>query len=59
MSYQKIIKTVARKYNTTVGEVDKEIRLAIKSAGLQMEPEGFIEMVRTIIKIDRCKKADM
>lgn len=59
MSYKEIIKTVAKEYNTTAGEVDKEIRLAIKSAGLQMEPADFIAMVSTIAKIGRCKKADM
>lgn len=56
MSYKEIIKTVAKEYNTTANEVDKEIRLAIKSAGLQMEPERFIETVCTMVKSDRRKQ---
>lgn len=58
MSYKEIIKTVAKEYNTTAEEVDKEIRLAIKSTGLQMEPTDFIAMVSTMVKIGRDKKVN-
>lgn len=58
MRYQEIIKTVANVNNTAEDEVDKEIRLAIKSAGLQMEPEEFIETVSIITRINNCNKKD-
>lgn len=58
MRYKEIIQTVAKEYNTTANEVDKEIRLAIKSAGLQMEPADFIAMVSTLVKSGKCKKVN-
>lgn len=51
MKYQDIIKKVAKKYNTTADEVEREIRLAINCAGSEAEPTEFIEMVSSRVKI--------
>lgn len=50
MKYQDIIKKVAKIYNTTADEVDREIRLAINYAGSDTEPTEFIEMISNRVK---------
>ena len=50
MSYKKIIKKVAKEYNTTPKEVDKEIRAAIQAAGYDMEPDLFIALAAAKVK---------
>lgn len=52
MKYKKILREVAREYNTTPEEVDSEIRAAIKAAGLNMSPQLFISMCATKVKKD-------
>ena len=50
MKYQDIIKKVAKKYNTTADEVDREIRSAINYTGSEIEPTEFIEMISNRVK---------
>jgi len=50
MSYKSLIKRVASEHNTTPKEVDREIRNAIKEAGLDMEPAAFIAMCTEKVK---------
>ncbi len=45
MNYRKLIKRIAKANNTTVEEVNREIKSAIKSAGLHIDPKLFIEAV--------------
>lgn len=52
MEYEKILKIIALENNTTSEEVDKEIKAAIKSAGLDMPPELFIALTAAKIKND-------
>ncbi len=52
MSYQKILKQVAKENNTTPKEVDAEIRKAIEMAGYDIEPALFISLVATKVKKD-------
>lgn len=59
MNYKEIIESIAKKHNTTAQEVDKEIRMAIKSAGLDTEPEKFIETLGIITEIETLRKTDM
>ena len=44
MNYKKILKNVAKKYNTTPEQADAEIREAIKLTGLSVSPQDFISM---------------
>ena len=44
MNYRKILQKVAKEYSTSPEEVDKEIRCAIKTAGLNVSPQVFISM---------------
>lgn len=55
MNYQKIIKIIAKTHGTTPFEVDKEIRFAINSAGLQTTPAEFIKAVCLIEKLKTAK----
>ena len=52
MDYKKILRSVADEYNTTPEEVEKEIKDAIKSAGLNITPQLFIALVTAKIKKD-------
>lgn len=45
-----IYEKVAEQHNTTPEEVEKEIRLALKLAGIELEPEQFIEMAADLIR---------
>ena len=49
MKYQALLKKIAKEYNTTPQEVEKEMRLAIKAAGLTISPALFI--ARTSAKV--------
>lgn len=42
MNYNKLLEEIAKKYNTTAENVDKEIRHAIKFSGSDEQPEVFI-----------------
>lgn len=44
MNYKMMLQLVAREYNTTPDEVEKEIKEAIKAAGLDMSPQLFISL---------------
>ena len=50
MKYKEMLKMVARQENTTPEKVDKEIRKAIKSADININPEAFIKMCAMKIK---------
>jgi len=52
MGYRKLLKAVAKQENTTPKEVDREIRAAIKAAGLDMHPATFIAMCAAKVKKD-------
>lgn len=52
MKYKEMLKMVARQENTTPKKVDKEIRKAIKLAGIDINPEAFIKMCAMKIKDD-------
>ena len=55
MEYKKMLKQVAKKYNTTPEEVEEEMKKAIKAAGLNMSPQAFIRdcAAKTIRTINR------
>lgn len=44
MSYQKLLKQVAREHNTTPEEVDSEIRTDLQMADYDIEPAMFIAL---------------
>ena len=44
MSYQKLLKQVAKEYNTTPKEIDSEMRTALQMAGYDIEPSMFIAL---------------
>lgn len=50
MNYHEVIKKVARIYNTTAEDVDREIRLAISYTGSKTEPTEFIKMIISEVK---------
>lgn len=50
MSYQKLLKQVAREHNTTPQEVDSEMRTALQMAGYDIEPAMFIALATTKAK---------
>ena len=52
MKYKKMLREVAKEYDTTPEEVDSEIREAIKAAGLNMPPQLFIAMCAAKVKKD-------
>ena len=52
MDYKKILQAVADEYNTTPEEVEKEIKDAIRSAGLNITPQLFIAIVTAKVKKD-------
>ena len=52
MKYEKMLREVAKEYDTTPEEVDSEIREAIKAAGLNMPPQLFIAMCAAKVKKD-------
>ncbi len=57
MSYKKILKKVAKEYNTTAKEVDREIHEAIKEAGLNITPAAFITLASAIAKHEICNQS--
>lgn len=44
MSYQKLLKQVAREHNTTPEDVDSGMRTALQMAGYDIEPAMFIAL---------------
>lgn len=50
MTYKKLLKNIAEEYNTTSKEVENQIKLAIKMAGYNMQPEEFIIMLTQKVK---------
>lgn len=45
MNYQKLLEQIAKKYNTTSNEVEREMRKALEKAGYNIEPALFITLV--------------
>ncbi len=52
MDYKKLLQVVADEYKTTPEDVEKEIRDAIKSAGLDITPQLFIALITAKVKKD-------
>lgn len=52
MKYEKIIREIAKKHNTTKKEVDSQIRFALKNSGIDLSPEIVIEIAAQKIKKD-------
>ena len=52
MTYKKLLKKVAKEYGTTPEEVDREMREAIKVAGLNISPQAFIALCSAKVKKD-------
>lgn len=50
MSYNKLLKKVAKEHKTSKKQVDTEIRKAIKMAGYDIEPDEFIAMLTLKVK---------
>ncbi len=50
MRYQMLLERVAKEYNTTPGEVKKEMREALKAAGCDIEPTIFIALAASKVK---------
>lgn len=55
MNYQKILNKIAEENNTSPQNVENEMKIAIKSAGYDMEPEIFIALVTAKVN-SRIKK---
>ena len=51
MDFNELLKLTAEEYGTTPSEVEKEMKEAIKAAGLDLSPQIFISLC-----IDRIKK---
>ena len=51
MDFKELLKLTAEEYGTTPAEVEKEMKKAIKAAGLDLSPQIFISLC-----IDRIKK---
>ena len=51
MDFKELLKLTAEEYGTTPSEVEKEMKEAIKAAGLDLSPQIFISLC-----IDRIKK---
>ena len=52
MNYEQLLRVIAKKYNTTPDEVEKEIKAAIKATGLDVTPQLFIAICATKVKRD-------
>lgn len=50
VSYEKLLQKVAKEHSTTPEEVDKEMRSALKMAGLDIDPALFIAMSAAKVK---------
>jgi hypothetical protein len=50
MSYQKLLKQVAKEHNTTPKEVENEIKNAIRCVGYDIEPVEFIALISSKVK---------
>lgn len=50
MRYQMLLERVAKEYNTTPGEIKKEMREALKAAGYDIEPTIFIALAASKVK---------
>ena len=51
MDFNELLKLTAEEYGTTPSEVEKEMKMAIRAAGLNISPQMFISLC-----IDRIKK---
>ena len=50
MSYEDILKQIAIKENVSIEEVESEMKMAIKFAGLNCSVKDFIETTASLIK---------
>lgn len=50
MRYQKLLVQIAKEYNTTSEEVEKEMREVLKAAGYDIEPAVFIALAASKVK---------
>ena len=49
MDYKTLLKILSARHKTSPIEVDREIRNAIKNAGVQMSAEDFIGMAAEVV----------
>lgn len=49
MTYKKMLKELARRENTSINEIEKEMQAAIDFAGLDCSVKEFIEITSRII----------
>ena len=49
MKYRQILEQIATKENTTPKQVEKEMKAALKAAGLDCHPKEFIEKASVTI----------
>lgn len=52
MDFKELLKLTAEEYGTTPAEVEKEMKKAIKAAGLDLSPQIFISLCIDSIKKD-------
>ena len=50
MRYQRLLERVAKEYNITPEEVEKEMRETLKAAGYDIEPVVFIALAASKVK---------
>lgn len=50
MRYQRLLERVAKEYNITPEEVEKEMRETLKAAGYDIEPAVFIALAASKVK---------
>ena len=52
MNYQQLLQKVAKEFQTTPEEVEKEMRKALVESGILMSPRAFIALASAKIKKD-------
>ena len=52
MKYEEILNYISIKENVSKEEIEKEMQIAIKSAGLDCSPKDFIEIMTRLVKKD-------
>lgn len=50
MNYNRILKQIAAKENISVKEVEREMEIAIRAAGLDCSPKEFIEKTALLVR---------
>jgi hypothetical protein len=50
MNYQKMLNEVAKIHNTTVDDVEREMKIALEASGLNISPKEFIKITSKTVK---------